>query len=211
MYIAYLTKLFIFFLQIMGINIYLRILLNKYFYYYYYFYHPTLGCSTQSVCHSIFWLNNLWNFDLSKLPLYFDCCAKCLNRNWACFQDGQLLIPFIQVPFCLPSSCSNEDIVSGVQSMIDSQMDPNYGYFVILGWKDLLSPFIFTCVNFEEKTSNTDTCLIQFRLVPFELMVFLTVIMYKALKDFLKYIWLWWTLGLGAYSAFPLSLLCCLF
>ena len=71
------------------------------------------------------------NFLLLILLLYFDYFAKCLHRDWACFQDGQLLIPFIQVPFCLPSSCSNEDIVSGVQSMIDSQMDPKYGYFVL--------------------------------------------------------------------------------
>ena len=70
------------------------------------------------------------NFPLSILLLYFDCFVKFLDRDWACFQDGQLLIPFIQVPFCLPSSCSNEDIVSGVQSMIDSQMDTKYGYFV---------------------------------------------------------------------------------
>ena len=41
---------------------------------------------------------------------------------------------------------------------------------------DLLGPFIFTCVNFKEKTNNTATCLIQLGLMPFVLTVLLIII-----------------------------------
>ena len=43
-------------------------------------------------------------------------------------------------------------------------------------WVSLLGPFIFTCVNFEEKTNNTVTCLIRPRLVPFRITVSLIII-----------------------------------